>query len=149
MQPLQTVAGIVKYTFMVVLCVIEVACICQYLTDWILKFTSTLLRYIAMYLDTYNGIFCWWRQRVLPWLCSSYLILKWVRLRLNSSRNSWSPPGFGSAVSCIYSGFGDASLAGKRRFLFLVILVQSPRSSWFIFHHLFSSLLPPFNHHGY
>lgn len=58
MQPLQTVTGIVKLTFLVVLCIFEVACTCKYLAAWISNFTSILLLYNCMYWDTYKGIFC-------------------------------------------------------------------------------------------
>jgi hypothetical protein len=53
-----THAAITKYTFMVVPCVVEVACIYKYLAAGISNIKSTLLLYIAMYLDTYVGIFC-------------------------------------------------------------------------------------------
>ena len=57
---LQIVAGIVNYTFLVVIYILEVACILMYLFTWISKFTSILLLYIVMYPDTSRMIFWWW-----------------------------------------------------------------------------------------
>jgi len=60
---LQIVAGIVNYTFLVVIYILEVACILMYLFTWISKFTSILLLYIVMYPDTSRMIFCWWSMQ--------------------------------------------------------------------------------------
>ena len=108
MQPLQTVAGIVNLTFLVVLCIFEVACIRKYLAAWISNSTSILLLYMAMYWDTYKGIFCWWLDldfRAYPYVPSSStvskvyaLVLEFLPRRSDSPSASWRQKAYATRV---------------------------------------------------